>query len=192
MDIQSIKNIGNMPKGTNNLQFSLSREYLDRLTDRAQKGESLGVCAKRLLIELLDSGKELPSDRLQALEEKMTKIIGENIDKNTDKDAFDFELDDRMSDLEDKIGELTTKLENLTLALAENHQGASVRIGHLESQINALIDKELMESDLTKLSTNELAKLLNVDRSTITRWKQKGDPRLNGWMQGDDGKWIKR
>ena len=63
-----------MPVSPNNLQFSLSSEYLDKLKSLSKDGESLGLTAKRILIEALDGsigGEAIIKDddsRLTALE----------------------------------------------------------------------------------------------------------------------------
>lgn len=63
-----------MPVSPNNLQFSLSSEYLDKLKSLSKNGESLGLTAKRILIDALDgssSGEVVSSNyesRLIALE----------------------------------------------------------------------------------------------------------------------------
>ncbi|MCA2685411.1 MAG: hypothetical protein IM504_19660 [Microcystis sp. M038S2] len=43
-----------MPTSPNNLQFSLSSEYLEKLKTLSKDRESLGLTAKRILIEALD------------------------------------------------------------------------------------------------------------------------------------------
>jgi hypothetical protein len=43
-----------MPLNPNNLQFSLSSEYLDKLRALSKEGESLGLTAKRILTQALD------------------------------------------------------------------------------------------------------------------------------------------
>ena len=74
-----------MPISPNNLQFSLSSEYLDKLKSLSKDGESLGLTAKRILIEALDgsiNGKVIVKEdasRLTALESQLEKVEN-NID----------------------------------------------------------------------------------------------------------------
>jgi Homeodomain-like domain len=223
-----------MPKG-NNLQFSLSRDYYDKLMERAQKGESLSLCAKRLLLDLLDSGEDLPSDRLAQLEEKMAKIEGGNIGGNTG------ELDQRFEALEQKLEQVLADRDNLLLRIADQQNQHLAEIKLLYKDANNLTVKlesenyqlEKLNTDLDRqnqfleaklqgipitdpvyvttleirlqalerqaaiaqkdrvqgISTAELAKTLGVNRTTISRWRQSGDPRLENW-QSIDGKWY--
>jgi hypothetical protein len=173
------------------ISFSVKLSQQERLEALAKEGESLNLVAKRLLLQSLDNGLDdrLPepeSDRLSELEVKLSELDS---------------VLNGLADYRDRISVLEAKLENLTLAVEEKQQSASVRIGHLESQINALIEKKLMNSDLTEpsppisdrigIDTSALAALLNVNRSTVSRWKAKNDPRLSDWQQNNDGKWIK-
>ena len=64
-----------MPKGDNVIHFSFPARYRDRLLELAQDGESLGLCAKRLLIEYLESvEKEEKEDRMIVLEQRLQAI----------------------------------------------------------------------------------------------------------------------
>jgi transposase len=68
-----------MPKGDNVIHFSFPARYRDRLIELSQDGESLGLCAKRLLIEYIESiEQEEKCDRLEALENRL-KAIEENL-----------------------------------------------------------------------------------------------------------------
>lgn len=50
-----------MPVSPNNLQFSLSSEYLEKLKSLSKEGESLGLTAKRILTHALDEPSK-PTD----------------------------------------------------------------------------------------------------------------------------------
>lgn len=122
------------------ITFSIKQSQEKQLESYLQEGESLNLCAKRLLLNLIDDG-------------------------------LDTRLDDSQSD------RLTT-LETIVMELKE-------KIACLED------DKRHKEIEENGINTHELAKILGCDRSTISRWKAKGDPRIEGWKQRDDGKWFK-
>lgn len=83
-----------MPVSPNNLQFSLSSDYLERLKEKANPGESLGLTAKRLLIELLKNDHSLESPSSPSPD-----LIG---------------LVDRIADLEEKVVDMTALEERVT------------------------------------------------------------------------------
>lgn len=59
----------------NNITISLPREYLEALDRLSKDSESVGQCAKRLLLEVLDGDRSQPSeDRLTFLEERLEKL----------------------------------------------------------------------------------------------------------------------
>jgi hypothetical protein len=72
-----------MPTSPNNLQFSLSSEYLEKLKTLSKDRESLGLTAKRILIEALDGssgGEGVSNDhdlRLTALESSYQDLKNE-------------------------------------------------------------------------------------------------------------------
>jgi hypothetical protein len=47
-----------MPKQKNIIQFSLPSDVLDQLEELKQEGESIHTCAKRLLLEQLNSSSK--------------------------------------------------------------------------------------------------------------------------------------
>lgn len=66
-----------MPKNPNTIQFSLPREYLDKLKTLSENEESIGLVAKRLLLSSLSGESEKTkflSERLEILEKKIKSI----------------------------------------------------------------------------------------------------------------------
>ncbi|MGL5881383.1 MAG: hypothetical protein ACRC2V_26935 [Xenococcaceae cyanobacterium] len=122
------------------ITFSIKQSQQERLEAYLKEGESLNLCAKRLLLDLIDEG-------------------------------LDEQLDDKASDRLSTLETIVTDLQE-KIACLEN-------------------DKRQKEIEENSINTHELAKILGVDRSTVSRWKAKEDPRLDGWIQNDDGKWIK-
>jgi hypothetical protein len=65
-----------MPRNPNNIQISLAGKYRAILDSIAQNGESIDLCAKRLLVECLDrlsTGDSL-EDRFSQLENRIAKL----------------------------------------------------------------------------------------------------------------------
>ena len=73
-----------MPVSPNNLQFSLASEYLERLKEKANTGESLGLTAKRILIAALDDEREcIPSTDLTDIEKRLIALeMGQTNDRS--------------------------------------------------------------------------------------------------------------
>lgn len=97
-----------MPVSPNNLQFSLSSEYLDKLKSLSKDGESLGLTAKRILIEALDGsigGEAISKDddsRLTSLEAAFQLLFEKIMDATK-----------RGLDTEDLLDRLKSRLEKV-------------------------------------------------------------------------------
>lgn len=131
-----------MPMSPNNLQFSLSSEYLDQLKALSKDGESLGLTAKRILIEALDGfigGKtirkendsRLPDLRLTDLESRLQKVE-ENLD-------LVFEAAETIEGQEepDKISQVMEAFKGVTKILSEHNS----RLIAVESSHQEIIDR---------------------------------------------------
>lgn len=131
-----------MPVSPNNLQFSLSSEYLDQLKALSKDGESLGLTAKRILIEALDGfigGKtirkendsRLPDLRLTDLESRLQKVE-ENLD-------LVFEAAETIEEREepDKISQVMEAFKGVTKILSEHNS----RLIAVESSHQEIIDR---------------------------------------------------
>lgn len=131
-----------MPMSPNNLQFSLSSEYLDQLKALSKDGESLGLTAKRILIEALDGfigGKtirkendsRLPDLRLTDLEARLQKVE-ENLD-------LVFEAAETIEGQEepDKISQVMEAFKGVTKILSEHNS----RLIAVESSHQEIIDR---------------------------------------------------
>lgn len=100
-----------MPVSPNNLQFSLSSEYLDQLKSLSKDGESLGLTAKRILIKALDDGS----------------IGGETISK---------EDDSRLTSLESAHQAINDRIQAVEIAIDCQHYGDEVK--ELRGQVDEL------------------------------------------------------
>ena len=125
-----------MPISPNNLQFSLSSEYLDKLKSLSKDGESLGLTAKRILIEALDSfigGEAISKDksRLTALESRLEKV--------EDNLNLVFMAAETMEEQEepDKISQVMEAFKGVTKILSEHNS----RLIAVESAHQALNDR---------------------------------------------------
>jgi CRP-like cAMP-binding protein len=85
--------------------------------------------------------------------------------------------------LRDRLTILEQKLEQV---LADRDRLLEKRLQTIEAKLQS--DRPQIDDGLT---SHQLAEVLGVDRSTISRWKQKGDPRLDAW-ELKDGKWYKQ
>jgi hypothetical protein len=63
-----------MPRNPNNIQISLSSKYRSILSSLAQEGESIDLCAKRLLVECLDKLLSSDNDRFAQIEDRLKAI----------------------------------------------------------------------------------------------------------------------
>jgi hypothetical protein len=61
-------------KRPNNLTISLPQDRLEQLEKLSKQGESIGQCAKRLLLELLDGKDSLNPDEAKELRERIEAI----------------------------------------------------------------------------------------------------------------------
>lgn len=122
-----------MPKSPNNLQFSLSSDYLEKLEKLANTGESLGLCAKRLLTEFLDGRFPSSSD----LEPDYKEIL--------------FQLEQKLKDLEptsDRLSQLEEKFRDLEQTgdrLSQLEQEYEKKTTNLSKRLD-LLQRDLIET----------------------------------------------
>jgi hypothetical protein len=103
-----------MPVSPNNLQFSLSSEYLDQLKSLSKDGESLGLTAKRILIEALNGsiGEEaISKDAIQLLYEKTVKCSKRGLDTEDRLDRLESELKEEFADTASAIKEVEDRIQ---------------------------------------------------------------------------------
>jgi seryl-tRNA synthetase len=243
------------------ISFSIKTSQEKRLEAFLKEGESLNLCAKRLLLGLLkedepeslddlddldDSQASTIRDRLEtlesaikqslaSLEERVSKIEGENIGDNIG------DSEDRLTALEQKLDTVLADRDNLLVCIAnqqnqhiedikqiykdandlntklekENYElqkynndaqrendflearlkGVPITdpqyVQLLETRIGALEAGYLAFHQVEGFSSAQLAQLLKCDRTTLSRWKQKGDPRLDDW-EFKDNKWYRK
>lgn len=104
-----------------NVNIYIPEKYVQPITERLKEGESLGVCAKRLLLNFLDGrdidsnkqGAELDSSDLEAIKERLSSLEG-NLDYNRLATCFNF-LSERLDLFEERFSEL----EKLKLVLGK-------------------------------------------------------------------------
>lgn len=130
-----------MPVSPNNLQFSLSSEYLDKLKSLSKDGESLGLTAKRILIEALDgsiSGETISKEddsRLTALESSVQAFL--QIVKNHDSQLTDlFNETIEYEHYGDEIKKVNDRIQAVEIAIDCQHYGDEVK--ELRGQVDEL------------------------------------------------------
>lgn len=123
-----------MPVSPNNLQFSLSSEYLERLKEKGNAGESLGLTAKRILIAALDADKEeTHSVELTALIDRIT-ALEETMVVKSDLDSLGL-VYKRITFLEERVTAIEEKLDQTIRAIAERHEQIEGRINFWAGQV---------------------------------------------------------
>ena len=128
-----------MPISPNNLQFSLSSEYLDKLKSLSKEGESLGLTAKRILIEALDGfigGEAISKDDIQVLYEKIMKATKRGLDTEDRIDRLESELKEEFTDTASAIKEIIDRIEAVEIAIDCQHYGDEVK--ELRGQVDEL------------------------------------------------------
>ncbi|WP_013324103.1 hypothetical protein [Gloeothece verrucosa] len=77
-----------MPKHKNVVQFSLNEEQLSILANLANPNESIGLCAKRLLLKVIEQSKpidtvqsEMLEKRLESLREELQTYIDQKLER---------------------------------------------------------------------------------------------------------------
>ena len=110
-----------MPVSPNNLQFSLSSEYLDKLKSLSKDGESLGLTAKRILIEALDDGsiggETISPDAIQVLYEKIINATKRGLDTEDRIDRLESELKEEFTDTASAIKEVEDRIQAVEIAI---------------------------------------------------------------------------
>lgn len=128
-----------MPVSPNNLQFSLSSEYLDKLKSLSKDGESLGLTAKRILIEAFDGsigGEAISKDDIQVLYEKIMKCSKRGLDTEDRIDRLESELKEEFTDTASAIKEVEDRIEAVEVAIDCQHYGDEVK--ELRGQVDEL------------------------------------------------------
>jgi len=131
-----------MPVSPNNLQFSLSSEYLDKLKSLSKDGESLGLTAKRILIEALNDesidGETISKDddsRLIDLESSVQAFI--QIVKNHDSQLTDlFNETIEYEHYGDEIKKVNDRIKAVEIAIDCQHYGDEMK--ELRGQVDEL------------------------------------------------------
>ena len=110
-----------MPISPNNLQFSLSSEYLDKLKSLSKDGESLGLTAKRILIEALDDGsigrEAISKDDIQLLYEKIMGCSKRGLDTEDRIDRLESELKEEFTDTASAIKEVEDRIQAVEIVI---------------------------------------------------------------------------
>ena len=129
-----------MPISPNNLQFSLSSEYLDKLKSLSKDGESLGLTAKRILIEALDDGsigrEAISKDDIQLLYEKIMGCSKRGLDTEDRIDRLESELKEEFTDTASAIKEVEDRIQAVEVAIDCQHYGDEVK--ELRGQVDEL------------------------------------------------------
>ena len=128
-----------MPVSPNNLQFSLSSEYLDKLKSLSKDGESLGLTAKRILIEALDDGsiggETISPDAIQVLYEKIINATKRGLDTEDRIDRLESELKEEFTDTASAIKEVEDRIQAIEMIDCQ-HYGDEVK--ELRGQVDEL------------------------------------------------------
>jgi hypothetical protein len=206
------------------ITFSVKTSQEKLLESFLKEGESLNLCAKRLLLERLEGNKDesldeniddsktaLLSDRLTILEQKLEQVLADRENllmrianqqnqhlediKQIYKDANDlnakleqenYQLQKYNDDAQRENDFLESRRSGMPISDPQYVMLLEKRLSALEAKL--LLDRPQIDEGLT---SHQLAEVLKVDRSTISRWKQKGDSRLLEW-EFKDGKWYKQ
>jgi Homeodomain-like domain len=99
-------------------------------------------------------------------------------------ESENYQLEKLNTDLDRQNQFLEAKLQGIPITDPVYVTNLEIRLQALERQA-AIAQKDRVQG----ISTVELAKTLGVNRTTISRWRQSGDPRLENW-QSIDGKWY--
>lgn len=129
-----------MPISSNNLQLSLSSEYLDKLKSLSKNGESLGLTAKRILIKVLDDGsigrEAISKDDIQVLYEKIMGCSKRGLDTEDRIDRLESELKEEFTDTASAIKEVEDRIQAVEIAIDCQHYGDEVK--ELRGQVDEL------------------------------------------------------
>jgi hypothetical protein len=167
-----------MPKYDNTVQFSLPSEKLDKLRSLARDGESIGLCAKRLLLGVIDGGNEGEIDR-----PSLDQVIGriESIENCLDRSFYPTEerIPDRVTAIEEKLNQIEERLAGIEcLAEPIDEPPATsgpinppwVEIGFQENQIDPLQSKNLSFEELHEKGWDE------AHKKACERWDSLVNP----------------
>jgi hypothetical protein len=141
----------------------------DSILDTSNILERLERLEKSDRIETLESSVK---QSLVDLKERLSKI-----EKNST-----LSQDDRLNALEQKLETVISDPQYVTQL--------ELRLQALERRLHPLPSNNKSES-IDGLSNCQLADILNTHNSTISRWKAKGDPRLDDW-ELIRGKWYRK
>lgn len=129
-------------KRPNNLTISLPQERLEQLERLSQEGESIGQCAKRLLLTLLDGDRPAPAapiapDELEKLRDRIEAL----------EVAIECEHFGEIGDLRDRLGEIEERL-------------AGIESGKIDRVVAAELNKRANEDPTT---IDEIRKLMGTE-----------------------------
>ncbi|MGL5874211.1 MAG: hypothetical protein ACRC2R_17890 [Xenococcaceae cyanobacterium] len=120
-------------KKPNNITISLPQRLLEKLEALTQDNETIGQCAKRLIVSLLEGSQtlEVPDDLQQSLSEiftRLEKLEGKEGVENRDR-------------LEARINQLETRLEAIALTDTDLLERLEARFKSIEHWLEGLTDK---------------------------------------------------
>lgn len=191
-----------MAKYSNTIYFSLDKDSRDRLEALANENESIGLVAKRLILEMIGEPSQsspLPpdiADRLSDLTERLSDLEG-----NALHNALG-----RFEAIESRL----EKLESLQRTIAAVHSGYQLqndRLNKLEAAIAKLspdpapqetaimIQKNPLPLAIAPsvcLSHDQAAELFGKSPRTIKGWAKDPDRWPDGWIyDSDKNYWTK-
>jgi hypothetical protein len=151
-------------KRPNNLTISLPQERLEQLERLSQDGESIGQCAKRLLLTLLDGDRPAPAgpiapDELEKLRDRITAL----------EVAIDHEHFGEIGEIRARLGEIEGRLVLIEI-----------------TQVNDRSDIQFIENT-TKGIVNYLNPAIGPDIMTPT---EKQSPVIRAIGPGDQEKFV--
>lgn len=126
-----------MPKQKNIIQFSLNEEQLGKLEALVQNNESLGLCAKRLVLEIIDPSEEITLEQAENLDDRLSQLE----EKFSDLD----QVCDRLFQLEHKLNEgslsdnLSNNLSNNLSTQQQPQVDLEQKLNHLQEELNASV-----------------------------------------------------
>lgn len=118
-------------KKPNNITISLPQRLLEKLEALTQDNETIGQCAKRLLVSLLEGPQtlETPNDLKQSLSEIFTRLekLEEGVEDRDREDA--------------RINQLETRLEAIALTDTDLLERLEARFKSIEHWLEGLTDR---------------------------------------------------
>ncbi|UAJ73749.1 hypothetical protein IQE94_05560 [Synechocystis sp. PCC 7339] len=181
-----------MAKYSNTIYFSLDKEARERLESYSSDGESLGLTAKRLILDIIGGDRQSSpmspdlDDRLSELSDRLTSLEKRLILTE------DGEKRDRLEKIEKHLDwakrEILDHREKLKDLEHQAHWG-----GDKPPETTIMIQKQPLPPTMEIMRTHEeAANDWGKSLATVRRWAKDPDKWPEGWLwDGDRNFWVK-